>query len=164
MDQHNIAKPRVIAVIPARYHSNRFEGKPVAPILGKPMIQHVYERALSVQLLSRVVVATDDERIALAVKAFGGDVVMTRSDHATGTDRLAEVAADLDDDLVVNVQGDEPEIAGSAIDLAIEMLEKMIRGRRRHPGKAIEHKHKELDFRLMFRDSDAPPPGHGHKD
>jgi 3-deoxy-manno-octulosonate cytidylyltransferase (CMP-KDO synthetase) len=84
--------PKVIAVIPARYHSNRFEGKPLALINGKPMIQHVVERSMQVKMLSRVVVATDDSRIAEAVTSFGGEVVMTRPDHASGTDRLAEAA------------------------------------------------------------------------
>jgi 3-deoxy-manno-octulosonate cytidylyltransferase (CMP-KDO synthetase) len=103
--------PKVVAIIPARYHSNRFEGKPLAPIMGKPMIQHVVERARQVDLLSRVVVATDDERIAAAVHAFGGEVVLTRSDHATGTDRLAEAASLIDiseQDIIVNIQGDQP--------------------------------------------------------
>ena len=102
---------KVIAVIPARFHSNRFEGKPLAPIAGKPMIQHVVERAWQVDLLSRVVVATDDDRIASAVKSFGGEVVMTRPDHASGTDRLAEAAELIDiseHDIVVNIQGDQP--------------------------------------------------------
>ncbi|MDD3619541.1 MAG: NTP transferase domain-containing protein, partial [Desulfobulbaceae bacterium] len=101
----------VIAIIPARYHSNRFEGKPLARIMGKSMIQHVVERALLVPLLSRVVVATDDERIAEEVRSFGGEVVMTRADHASGTDRLAEAAGLLDiseHDIVVNIQGDQP--------------------------------------------------------
>lgn len=105
------SRAKVIAIIPARYHSNRFEGKPLASIMGKPMIQHVVERALRVDLLARVVVATDDERIAQAVRSFGGEVVMTRSDHATGTDRLAEAASLIDiseQDIIVNVQGDQP--------------------------------------------------------
>ena len=105
------APPKVIAIIPARYHSNRFEGKPLAPIMGKPMIQHVVERAREVELLSRVVVATDDERIADAVRAFGGEVVLTRRDHATGTDRLAEAASLInisEQDIIVNIQGDQP--------------------------------------------------------
>ena len=96
MEHHEIAEPKVVAIIPARYHSNRFEGKPIASIMGKPMIQHVYERAQSVPMLSRVVVATDDERIADCVSSFGGEVVMTRADHASGTDRLAEAATKLD--------------------------------------------------------------------
>jgi len=105
------AKPKIVAIIPARYHSNRFEGKPLADILGKPMIQRVYERAMSVDILSRVAVATDNKRIADCVRAFGGEVVMTRSDHASGTDRLAEAAELLEiaeQDVVVNIQGDQP--------------------------------------------------------
>ncbi len=108
--QHN-ANPNVVAIIPARYHSNRFEGKPLAEIMGKPMVQRVYERAASVELLSRVAVATDDERIADCVRAFGGEVVMTRGDHVSGTDRLAEAAELLnigEQDVVVNIQGDQP--------------------------------------------------------
>jgi 3-deoxy-manno-octulosonate cytidylyltransferase (CMP-KDO synthetase) len=104
-------KPEVIAIIPARYHSNRFEGKPLALINDKTMIQHVVERALQVDLLSQVVVATDDERIADTVHSFGGEVVMTKSDHATGTDRLAEAASLIDiteHDIIVNIQGDQP--------------------------------------------------------
>jgi len=111
MDLEQKAQPKVIAIIPARYHSNRFEGKPLAPILGKPMIQHVYERAQTVSMLSKVVVATDDERIADCVRSFGGEAVMTRPDHVSGTDRLAEAATILDiheQDVVVNIQGDQP--------------------------------------------------------
>ncbi|MBM9536337.1 3-deoxy-manno-octulosonate cytidylyltransferase [Desulfobulbus alkaliphilus] len=103
--------PGITAIIPARYHSNRFEGKPLALINEKPMIQHVVERALQVELLSRVVVATDDQRIADAVASFGGSWVMTRGDHATGTDRLAEAALLLDisdQEIIVNIQGDQP--------------------------------------------------------
>ncbi len=104
-------EPKVVAIIPARYHSNRFNGKPLALINGKPMIQHVVERANKVDLLSQVVVATDDERIAYTVKSFGASCVMTRSDHATGTDRLAEAAELInisEHDVVVNIQGDQP--------------------------------------------------------
>ncbi len=104
-------EPEVVAIIPARYHSNRFEGKPLTQINGKSMIQHVVERANQVSLLSKVAVATDDERIADTVRKFGGEVVMTRSDHASGTDRLAEAAELLDiseSDVVVNIQGDQP--------------------------------------------------------
>ncbi len=107
----NEPKSKVVAVIPARYHSNRFEGKPLTMIAGKPMIQHVVERARQAELLSSVVVATDDERIAETVTSFGGEVVITRSDHASGTDRLAEAAELLDiaeHDVVVNIQGDQP--------------------------------------------------------
>jgi len=111
MDLEHKAQPKVVAIIPARYHSNRFEGKPLAKIIDKPMIQHVYERAAAVPLLSRVAVATDDERIADCVRGFGGEVVMTRPDHVSGTDRLAEAASIMDiseQDVVVNIQGDQP--------------------------------------------------------
>ena len=106
-----IDKPEVIAIIPARYESNRFRGKPLAKIAGKSMIQHVVERARAVKMLSRVVVATDDSRIADCVKDFGGEFVMTRSDHVSGSDRLAEAAETLqisENDVVVNIQGDQP--------------------------------------------------------
>ncbi len=102
---------QVVAIIPARYQSNRFPGKPLAPIAGKPMIQHVVERAKRVAVLSRVVVATDDQRIAEAVASFGAEYVMTRSDHVSGTDRLAEAAELLsisEQDIIVNIQGDQP--------------------------------------------------------
>ncbi len=101
----------VVAIIPARYQSNRFEGKPLALIAGKPMIQHVVERAQQVKLLSRVVVATDDRRIGECVEAFGGEYILTRNDHVSGTDRLAEAAESLgisEHDVVVNIQGDQP--------------------------------------------------------
>ncbi|QXE91525.1 3-deoxy-manno-octulosonate cytidylyltransferase [Geomonas subterranea] len=115
---------KITAVIPARYASTRFEGKALADIMGKPMVQHVYERASRANLVSDVIVATDDERIAAAVRAFGGRVEMTSADHETGTDRLAEVAGRLDADIIVNVQGDEPLIDPAMIDQAIApMLE-----------------------------------------
>jgi len=103
--------PQVVAIIPARYHSNRFEGKPLAKINGKPMIQHVVERANRVSMLSRVVVATDNKKIADCVASFGGEYVLTRDDHVSGSDRLAEAAELLsisEHDVVVNIQGDQP--------------------------------------------------------
>lgn len=112
----------IIAVIPARYASSRFPGKPLIPILGKTMVQRVYERTAQAACIDRVVVATDDSRIAEEVERFGGEVQMTRADHATGTDRLAEVAARLDADLVVNVQGDEPLIDPRMIEAAVAPL------------------------------------------
>jgi 3-deoxy-manno-octulosonate cytidylyltransferase (CMP-KDO synthetase) len=115
---------RVTAIIPARYASTRFPGKPLAEILGKPMIQWVCERTAKAAHIHRVIVATDDERIAAAVRGFGGEVEMTRADHPTGTDRLAEVAARIETDLVVNVQGDEPLIDPKMIEQAVAPLRK----------------------------------------
>jgi len=109
----------ITAVIPARYASTRFPGKALAEIGNKPMIQHVYERTARAGLVNNIIVATDDERIQQAVTAFGGICRMTRIDHETGTDRLAEVAAGLDADIIVNVQGDEPLIEPEMIDQAI---------------------------------------------
>src|SRR5215218_3750573 len=91
----------VVAVIPARFASTRFPGKALADIDGRPMIEHVYRRAAASPVLSRVIVATDDLRIATTVTGFGGNVRLTRADHASGTDRLAEVAATLDCDVIV---------------------------------------------------------------
>ena len=99
---------RVAIVIPARYSSSRLPGKPLADILGKPMIQHVFERAVQVPDVDAVVVATDDERVANVVRSFGGRAVITSPDHPSGTDRLVEVMRSLDADIYVNVQGDEP--------------------------------------------------------
>ena len=109
-----------VVVIPARYASTRFPGKALADIAGRPMIEHVYSRAAAARNVDAVIVATDDERIADAVRKFGGDVRLTRSTHATGTDRIAEVAVTLDCDLIVNLQGDEPLIEPGTIDEAIE--------------------------------------------
>ncbi|MEO6222351.1 MAG: 3-deoxy-manno-octulosonate cytidylyltransferase [Vicinamibacterales bacterium] len=110
---------RVVAIIPARYHATRLPGKPLAMIAGHPMIEHVYRRASAARLVSAVLVATDDPRIADAVDAFGGTAVMTSADHPSGTDRLAEVAAHLHCDVVVNVQGDEPLLDPASVDAAI---------------------------------------------
>lgn len=108
---------KVICVIPARYSSTRLPGKPLKDICGKPMIVRVYERAKLAKNVSEIVVATDDERILQAVEKNGGKAIMTRADHKTGTDRLAEVAEKFSDvDLIVNVQGDEPLIESSLID------------------------------------------------
>jgi len=111
---------KITAVIPARYASTRFPGKALAEIDGRPMIQHVYERAVQSELVGRVIVATDDTRIADAVNSFGGEAIMTSTSHETGTDRLAEVAAGLDSDIIVNLQGDEPLIDPTMIDQAIQ--------------------------------------------
>jgi 3-deoxy-manno-octulosonate cytidylyltransferase (CMP-KDO synthetase) len=109
----------IIAVIPARYASTRFPGKALVLIKGKPMIQWVYERTRLSRLIDRTIVATDDDRIFAAVRSFGGEAMMTSPNHATGTDRIAEVAHMIECGLVVNVQGDEPLIHSEMIDQAI---------------------------------------------
>lgn len=108
-----------VAVIPARYASVRLPGKALLEIAGKPMIAHVYERVAQCRALSRVIVATDDERIARPIRALGGEVAMTRADHASGTDRVAEVAEKLEADVIINVQGDEPLFKPQMIDDAL---------------------------------------------
>jgi 3-deoxy-manno-octulosonate cytidylyltransferase (CMP-KDO synthetase) len=112
----------VVAIIPARYGSTRLPGKPLANLGGKPMIQHVYENTLRARELSRVLVATDDHRIERAVKNFGGEVVITSRRHASGTDRLAEVARKIKADWLVNVQGDLPFIHAETIARAVHPL------------------------------------------
>lgn len=113
------AEQRVAIVIPARYGSTRLPGKPLADIAGKPMVQHVYERALEVTNAQVVVIATDDERIAQAVEAFGGECVMTSPDHPSGTDRLAEVMAQVEADIYINLQGDEPLVRPADIEALV---------------------------------------------
>jgi 3-deoxy-manno-octulosonate cytidylyltransferase (CMP-KDO synthetase) len=112
----------VLAILPARYGSTRFPGKPLTPIAGKPMIQHVWERTRLAEQVDAVMIATDDERIREACEGFGAVVEMTAVDHPTGTDRLAEVASRHEHEVIVNVQGDEPLIEGFVIDTAIEAL------------------------------------------
>ncbi|MGE0482061.1 MAG: 3-deoxy-manno-octulosonate cytidylyltransferase [Phycisphaerae bacterium] len=117
----------VVAVIPARYASTRYPGKPLLRETGKYLVQHVYERAAAARRVDEVIVATDDERIADAVRSFGGGVAMTRADHPSGTDRIAEVALQRKlpaDAIVLNVQGDEPEIEPAALDRLVERLER----------------------------------------
>ena len=120
--KNRVAAVHVVGIIPARWGSTRFEGKALADLLGKPMIQHVYERASRARTLAALYVATDDVRIKETVDGFGGVGVLTRPDHPSGTDRIAEVAADLPADLVVNIQGDEPLLDPEMIDEAVEPL------------------------------------------
>jgi 3-deoxy-manno-octulosonate cytidylyltransferase (CMP-KDO synthetase) len=129
--------PTAIAVIPARYAAQRFPGKPLADQTGKPLIQHVVEQVRRTRNVVRIIVATDDARIADAVASFGGEAMMTRADHPNGTARIAEVVAELErqqaqtkvgepaadlPDIIVNVQGDEPEIEPGVIDQLVEGL------------------------------------------
>jgi 3-deoxy-manno-octulosonate cytidylyltransferase (CMP-KDO synthetase) len=109
---------RILGVIPARFASSRFPGKALVSLASKSILQHVFERASEARYLSKIVIATDDERIASAARAFGATVRMTRADHLSGTDRVAEVASAESADIVVNIQGDEPLIDPAAIDAA----------------------------------------------
>jgi len=115
----SIVQHTILGVIPARFASTRFPGKSLAFIAGRPMIQHVYERARQAESLTHVVIATDDRRIFEAAEGFGAPVRLTSPDHPSGTDRVAEVAAAEIADLVVNIQGDEPLIEPAAIDAAV---------------------------------------------
>ncbi len=112
----------VLAVVPARFASTRFPGKPLTLIAGRPMIQHVVERVRKAGQVSRVLVATDDARIVKVVEGFGGEAMLTRSDHANGTDRVAEVAAHVSAEIYVNVQGDEPLIDPGSIDAIVSAM------------------------------------------
>lgn len=115
-----MTKQRVVVIIPARYASTRLPGKPLADLGGKPMIQHVVERAREIRGAQKVLVAADDERVVRAVRDFGGDVLMTSPDHPSGTDRLVEVMGSVEADLYINVQGDEPFLRAADVDLLIE--------------------------------------------
>jgi len=117
--------PKIICVIPSRYQSSRFPGKPLADLCGKPMIQHVYERALQAKGVSSAIVATDDSRIFAAVERFGGKAVMTAADLRSGTDRIAAAVENIglaDDAIVVNVQGDQPLFEPAQIDEVVAPL------------------------------------------
>lgn len=117
-----MSNPKVVVVIPSRFGSTRLPGKPLVTLGGKPMVQHVYERAKRAQTVHKVLVATDDQRILDAVQGFGGEARMTRADHRTGTERIAEVAAHEEGDIFINVQGDEPLIDPVSIDTAVAAL------------------------------------------
>lgn len=115
----------VVCIIPSRYESSRFPGKPLADLCGKPMIRHVYERVLKAKSVSFAAVATDDERIFAAVKAFGGRAVMTSPRHRSGTDRIAEAVESLnlrDEDIIVNIQGDQPLFEPNQVDQVVGPL------------------------------------------
>ena len=111
---------KIVAVIPARYKSTRFEGKPLALIMGKPMIKHVYEGVMKSELLSDVIIATEDRRIYDVCRDFGANAVMTKDTHQTGTDRIIEAVSGIDADIVLNVQGDEPLVN-------LEIIESLIK-------------------------------------
>ena len=116
---YSIVPHRILGVIPARYASSRFPGKALVSIAGKTMLQHVWERASQARYLTELIIATDDERIQSAAMEFKARVRMTRSDHPSGTDRVAEIASASDAQIIVNIQGDEPLIDPAAIDAAV---------------------------------------------
>jgi 3-deoxy-manno-octulosonate cytidylyltransferase (CMP-KDO synthetase) len=115
-------KPNILAVVPARFASTRFPGKIIAPLAGKPLVLHAYERAKQATLVDEVIIATDHEKVLEALAPFDAKVIMTRDDHPTGTDRIAEVAAQYNTEIIVNVQGDEALIDPHTIDEAIRPL------------------------------------------
>ncbi len=115
-------KPRVIAVIPARLASTRFPGKVIAPLMGHPLVYHTWQQVNRAQLVDRVIVATDDQSVVEALAPYPVEVVLTDPGHATGSDRIAEVARTLDAELIVNIQGDEPVIDPETIDATIRPL------------------------------------------
>jgi len=117
-----IRNQKVIVVIPARYKSTRFPGKPLAEIQGKPLIYWVYNQAKKIQNVDDVFIATDDERIKETVENFGGKSVMTSERHATGTDRIAEAVEKMDADIIVNIQGDEPLFNSQSVEKAVNVL------------------------------------------
>ena len=137
--------PTAAVVIPARYHSTRLPGKPLLRETGKYLVQHVYERASLAPSVDQVVVATDDQRIAQAVESFGGKAIMTSPHHRCGSERVAEAARTIQADIIVNVQGDEPEIEPEAIELAINLLE-------RHPDAHISTLAQPTDDPQVIRD------------
>jgi 3-deoxy-manno-octulosonate cytidylyltransferase (CMP-KDO synthetase) len=113
---------RAVAIVPARFASTRFPGKPLADLTGKPLILHVLERAAACKTVGRVIVATDDVRIHETVLRAGFESRMTRADHPNGTSRIAEVAESLEEDLIVNIQGDEPQIEPELVDRTVMLL------------------------------------------
>jgi len=119
---------KILGIIPARYASTRFPGKPLTPICGKPMIEWVYKNASDSLLIDDLIIATDDKRIETAVKSFGGQVMMTNSNHLSGTDRCAEVVQLLEGeksyDIIINIQGDEPLVNAKDIDTLINLLKR----------------------------------------
>jgi 3-deoxy-manno-octulosonate cytidylyltransferase (CMP-KDO synthetase) len=140
-----LTETSVLAIIPARYHSTRLPAKALADIAGRPMIAHVHQRAVQAASVDAVVIATDDERIARAAESFGAVAVMTATTHASGTDRLAEVAASVPCDLIVNVQGDEPLLDPAVIDAVVEPMRRdasiqmATAARRLHSGEELSN-------------------------
>jgi 3-deoxy-manno-octulosonate cytidylyltransferase (CMP-KDO synthetase) len=140
---------KVVGVIPARYASVRFEGKILADLMGKPLIQHVWESARQAKTLGDLIVACDDERIYKAVEAFGGKAVMTARAHMSGTERISEVVADMDVDIVINIQGDEPLVHPSMIDDVAYFLMNTPQAPAATLMKRIEHEEEIADANVV---------------
>lgn len=153
----NSGTTKVLAVIPARQASVRFPGKPLAKIAGKPMIQHVVERVKQATAVDRIVVATDEDAIKKAVEAFGGEAILTRHDHRTGTDRVAEVAAHVPAEIYVNVQGDEPLVDPGTIDGLVSAMTEDTAAQIATPCCAILHPNDIMDPNVVkvVRDFDG---------
>ncbi|MGA8555589.1 MAG: 3-deoxy-manno-octulosonate cytidylyltransferase [Candidatus Acidiferrales bacterium] len=141
----NSGAPHILVVIPARYAAARFSGKPLIPIAGKPMIQHVVEQVRQATFPTRILIATDDERIKTAAEAFAGEAILTRADHRNGTDRVAEVAAHIMADLYINVQGDEPLIDPGTIDAVAAVMVEDESIQLATPCCVINHKNEIMD-------------------
>ena len=118
----NAQAMKIVAIIPTRWGSTRFPGKALTPICGRPMIQRIWDRAMAAKEIDSVIIATDDQRIADAVQAFGGTVEMTRDNHDSGSDRIAEVAERIDADAIINVQGDEPLVRAADLDRLAQLM------------------------------------------
>jgi 3-deoxy-manno-octulosonate cytidylyltransferase (CMP-KDO synthetase) len=148
---------KVLAVIPARQASVRFPGKPLANIAGRPMIQHVVERVRQAALVDRIVVATDEEAIKKVVESFGGEAILTRRDHRTGTDRVAEVAAHVAAEIYVNVQGDEPLVDPRTIDALVSAMNEDPAAQIATPCSGISHPNDIMDPNIVkvVRDFDG---------
>lgn len=146
-----------VVIIPARMAATRFPGKPLIDLCGKPMIQWVYERASQAKGVSRVIVATCDREIIDAVTSFGGEAVMTSPDHRSGTDRIAEAARDLDADIIVNVQGDEPLIDPKSIEAALEPFIPCHSERSEEPGRGACHSERSEESRDVVMTSLMAP-------
>jgi 3-deoxy-manno-octulosonate cytidylyltransferase (CMP-KDO synthetase) len=140
-------------VIPARYASKRLPGKPLLRQTGKYLVQHVYERACLARRASQVLIATDDSRIVAAAKSFGGQAVLTRRDHRSGTDRVAEVAQNLDADVIINLQGDEPLVDPAAVDLLPELLTQAEMATLAVPIKSVEQWHNPNCVKVVCDDA-----------
>jgi 3-deoxy-manno-octulosonate cytidylyltransferase (CMP-KDO synthetase) len=149
--------PNVLVVIPARHASSRFPGKPLALIAGKPMIQHVVERVRIAKLPTRILVATEDQRIKDTVEKFGAEAILTRHDHRTGTDRVAEVASHLAADIYINVQGDEPLINPGTLDAVAAAMAEDESVQLATPCSAITHQNEIMDPNVVkvVQDFDA---------